>query len=90
MEKEHIIEQLKDQLKVAQRKADQGSNQISGEVQELAIESFLRDQFPLDDIQEIRKGARVADCIQVINSRTHQKCGLIYYESKNTKEFQNN
>lgn len=88
-EKELVIEQLKNQLREAQRKAEQGSMQLQGEAQEIAIENFLRDSFPLDEIQEIKKGARGADCIQIINTRTHQNCGRIYYESKNTKEFAN-
>lgn len=86
-EKEHIIEQLKNQLKEAQRKAEQASNQLTGEVQELEIENYLKDNFPLDTIEEIKKGARGADCLQIINSRTQINCGTIYYESKRTKDF---
>ncbi|HWY36059.1 MAG TPA: DUF2130 domain-containing protein [Nitrosopumilaceae archaeon] len=88
-EKEHIIDQLKEQLSIASRKAEQGSMQIQGEVQEELLESWLMTNFPLDTIQEIKKGARGADCIQVVNSRTHLNCGKIYYESKRTKEFSN-
>lgn len=87
-EREHIIGQLKDQLKQAQQKAEQGSMQIQGEVQEEAIEAWLQSMFPLDTIQEIKKGARGADCLQIVNTRTNQNCGVIYYESKRTKEFQ--
>lgn len=87
-EKDHVIGQLNQQLKEAQRKAEQGSMQIQGEVQELAIEEWLTNNFPLDTIEEIRKGARGGDCIQVVNTRTRQNCGTIYYESKRTKEFQ--
>lgn len=88
-EKEHVIEQLKNQLKEAQRKAEQGSMQLQGEVLEIAIENYLRENFPFDEIEEVKKGARGADCMQIINSRVHQNCGRIYYESKNTKDFQN-
>ncbi|MBN2331953.1 MAG: DUF2130 domain-containing protein [Deltaproteobacteria bacterium] len=88
MEKEKIIEQLNTQLKEAQRKAEQGSMQLQGEVQELAIEDWLRSTFPLDSIEEIKKGARGADCLQVVNTRSRQNCGTIYYESKRTKGFQ--
>lgn len=87
-EKEKVIAQLNDQLKEAQRKAEQGSTQLQGEVQELAIEDWLRAHFPLDTIEEIKKGVRGADCLQIINTRTRQNCGTIYYESKRTKEFQ--
>ena len=61
---------------------------MQGEVQELAIEEWLADKFPLDMIQEIKKGERGADCIQIVHTRTHQNCGTIYYESKRTKSFQ--
>ena len=53
----------------------------------MAIEEWLRDQFPLDTIQEIKKGQRGADCLQIVNNGAHQDCGLIYYESKRTKSF---
>ena len=61
-EKEKVIKQLHEQLQAAQRKAEQGSMQLQGEVQELAIEDWLAEQFPLDTIEEIKKGARGADC----------------------------
>ena len=88
VEKDQLIQQLKDNLKEAQRKAEQGSMQAQGEAQELAIEDYLKEQFPLDTIDEIKKGVRGADCLQVVNTRTAQNCGTIYYESKRTKSFQ--
>ena len=87
-EKEHVIKQLNDQLLDAQRKAQQGSMQVQGEVQELAIEEFLRVNFPYDIIDEIKKGARGGDCLQRINTPSRINCGTIYYESKRTKDFQ--
>lgn len=86
-----LEKKLEDQKKLTeemQRKQAQGSMQLQGEVQELAIEEWLSSQFPLDTIEEIKKGARGADCIQVVNTRTLQNCGKIYYESKRTKDFQ--
>lgn len=83
--------QLEDQKKLTsemRRKQEQGSMQLQGEVQELGIEEWLASQFPLDTIEEIKKGARGGDCIQVVNTRTRQNCGKIYYESKRTKDFQ--
>ena len=82
---------LDDQKKLTEemkRKQEQGSMQMQGEVLELAIEEYLESTFPLDSIDEIKKGARGADCVQVVNSRTRINCGKIYYESKRTKEFQ--
>lgn len=83
--------QLEDQKKLTEemkRKQEQGSMQMQGEVQELAIEEWLATQFPLDTIDEVKKGARGGDCIQIVNTRTEQNCGKIYYESKRTKDFQ--
>jgi hypothetical protein len=86
-----LEKQLADQKKLTQemqRKQEQGSMQLQGEVLELAIEEWLQTKFPLDSIVEIKKGARGADCLQVVNTYTAQNCGKIYYESKRTKEFQ--
>lgn len=83
--------QLEAQKKLTEemkRKQDQGSMQMQGEVQELAIEEWLAVKFPLDTIEEIKKGARGGDCIQIVHTRTEQNCGTIYYESKRTKDFQ--
>lgn len=85
--------QIEDQKKLVEemrRRAEQGSVQMQGEVQELAIEEWLTNNFPLDTIDEIKKGARGADCLQIVNTRTRQNCGIIYYESKRTKDFQRN
>ena len=86
-QKEEQLKQLQEQLQIAQRKAEQGSMQLQGEVQELAIEEYLESKFPFDVIEEIKKGARGADCIQIVHTREVPNCGKIYYESKRTKEF---
>lgn len=86
-ERDKIIADLSNQLKDAQRKAEQGSMQLQGEVQELAIEEWLRSQFPLDTIEEIKKGARGGDCVHVVNTRSYLNCGTIYYESKRTQAW---
>jgi hypothetical protein len=86
-----LQKQLEDQKRLTEemkRKQEQGSMQLQGEVQELAIEEWLAANFPLDSIEEIKKGARGGDCIQTVNTRTSQNCGTIYYESKRTKDFQ--
>lgn len=70
------------------RKQEQGLTQLQGEVQELAIEEWLKTNFPLDSISEVKKGQFGADCVQVINTRSAQNVGSIYYESKRTKSFE--
>jgi len=86
-----LQKKLEDQKKLTEemkRKQEQGSMQLQGEVQELAIEEWLASQFPLDTIEEVKKGARGGDCLQYVNTRSRQNCGTIYYESKRTKDFQ--
>jgi hypothetical protein len=85
-----LQKQLDDQKKLTEemkRKQDQGSVQLHGEVQELAIEEWLRLNFPIDTIVEVKKGQRGADCKHIVNSRIKENCGSIYYESKRTKDF---
>ena len=84
--------QLDDQKKLAEemrRKAEQGSMQLQGEVQELALEEMLIATFPFDIISEVGKGVRGADCIQTVRNQFGQECGKIIYESKRTTSFSN-
>ena len=85
-----LEKQLDDQKKLAEemkRKAEQGSTQLQGEIQELALEKLLQSTFPFDLIEEVGKGVRGADCIQTIRNNTGQECGKIIYESKRTENF---
>lgn len=86
-EKDELVDNLKIQINHLKQKAEQGSMQSQGEVQELAIEEWLVINYPLDTINEVKKGANGGDCIQTINTRELTNCGTIYYESKNTKSF---
>ncbi len=82
--------QLEDQKKLIEemkRKSEQGSMQLQGEVQELALEQLLRDAFPFDVVQEVGKGIKGADCIQTVRNSFGQECGKIIFESKRTKDF---
>ena len=79
-------ETLVDEMK---RKAEQGSQQLQGEVQELQIENFLRATFPSDEIGEIKKGVSGADVKHIVRNRIGIESGIIIYESKNTKSYQN-
>lgn len=81
------LEDQKDLTAQMKKKQEQGSMQLQGEVQELAIEEWLETKFPLDTIEEIKKGVRGADCLQIVNTREIQNCGTIYYESKRTQNF---
>ncbi|MFN8266135.1 MAG: DUF2130 domain-containing protein [Chitinophagaceae bacterium] len=83
-------EKLEAQKKLAEemkRKAEQGSMQTQGEVQELLLEELLKSSFPFDNISEVGKGVKGADCIQTVRNKLGQECGKIIYESKRTKDF---
>ena len=95
-DQEHVLKvkelekQLEDQRKLAEemrRKAEQGSMQMQGEVQELLLEELLKTSFPFDQISEVGKGVRGADCIQMVRNSLGQEAGKIIYESKRTKDF---
>ncbi|OSZ82812.1 hypothetical protein CAP35_05985 [Chitinophagaceae bacterium IBVUCB1] len=97
-EHEHFLKikelekQLEDQKMLTEemkRKQEQGSMQLQGEVQELALEELLRNAFPFDVVAEVGKGVRGADCIQTVRNNYGQECGKIIYESKRTKDFSN-
>lgn len=82
--------QLEDQKKLIEemkRKAEQGSMQMQGEVQELALEDMLRHQFPFDRVSDVAKGIKGADVIHEVVNPLQQDCGKIVYESKRTKSF---
>lgn len=72
-------------LEDAQRKATQGSQQNQGEVLELDLENRLREEFPLDQIDEIKKGQRGADLKQTVKNRSMTDCGILLWETKNGK-----
>jgi hypothetical protein len=86
-----LQEKLDVQRKLAEdmkRKAEQGSMQSQGEIQELELERVLRESYPYDTITEVKKGARGADVLQLVRSQSGLDCGQIYYESKRTKDYQ--
>ncbi len=85
-----LEKQLEDQKKLVEemrRKVEQGSMQLQGEAQELVLEEMLRQHFPFDVIEEVSKGVRGADCIQIVRNQFGQECGKIIYESKRTQNF---
>ncbi|MBI1781773.1 MAG: DUF2130 domain-containing protein [Sphingobacteriales bacterium] len=92
LQAKELQKQLEDQKKLIEemkRKAEQGSMQLQGEVQELALEELLKSAFPFDIINEVGKGVRGADCIQTVRNNFGQECGKIIYESKRTTSFSN-
>lgn len=83
------IETLKSDVKKASDRAEQGSMQAQGEAGELLIEDTLRSMFPHDDISEIKKGARGADCLLAVKNNVGRTVGKINIEAKDAKNFSN-
>ena len=86
-ESEHVIDALRKQIDELKRKAEQGSQQIQGEVQEIALENLLAEAFPSDVIDPVAKGVRGADVIQHVFDGQGRQCGSILWESKRTKTW---
>jgi len=86
-ELQKTIADVRAQLVDAQRKADQGSQQLQGEILELAIEDSLRRGFPLDTIEEVKKGQRGGDILQHVITRTGHAAGTILWETKRAKDW---
>ncbi|MFT4025051.1 MAG: DUF2130 domain-containing protein, partial [Flavihumibacter sp.] len=85
-----LKKQLADQKALAEemrRKAEQGSTQLQGEIQELALEEMLRAAFPFDLVAEVGKGVRGADSVLTVRNQLGQECGRIIFESKRAKNF---
>lgn len=87
-EQEETINKLREQLTTAKQVAEQGSQQLQGEILELDIEQTLRSAFPSDTIDEVKKGERGSDIRQIVNEQFYQNCGLILWECKNAKTYQ--
>lgn len=92
MKVKELEKKLSDQTILAEemrRKAEQGSMQLQGEVQELALEEMLKATYPFDFIDGVPKGIRGADVIQRVRNKLGVETGVILYESKRTKAFSN-
>ncbi|MDD2693414.1 MAG: DUF2130 domain-containing protein [Candidatus Gracilibacteria bacterium] len=94
LESDKRIAELTKQLEMTQRavedanrKANQGSMQIQGEIQEDALKELLQQSFPIDIISDVEKGIKGADIIQEVRNDFGQSVGVIAWESKNTKAW---
>jgi hypothetical protein len=87
MEKEEQIASMQRQIDELKRKADQGSQQLQGEAQELELEEMLRAKFPRDTIKAVPKGEFGGDILQAVMGPQNQSCGTILWESKRTKHW---
>jgi hypothetical protein len=87
MEKDQTIIAMQRQIEDLKRRAEQGSQQLQGEVQELELEALLAAKFPRDTIQAVPKGEFGGDVLQRVIGPLNQICGTILWESKRTKNW---
>jgi hypothetical protein len=85
--RDKLIEDLTNRLADAQNKLEQGSNKLTGEVTEIELREFLRQAYPIDDIQDVPSGVKGADVFQVVKNNIGQPSGTILYERKSTMNF---
>lgn len=87
MEKEQTIAAMQKQIEDLKRRAEQGSQQLQGEVQELELENLLRAKFPFDTIEPVPKGEFGGDVLHRVVSQGGQPCGTMLWEFKRTKNW---
>lgn len=86
-EKDDQLAAMKKQIDELKRKSEVGSQEAQGEALEGAFRDVLQQTFPYDEVEDVKKGARGADVLQTVISNG-KACGVILWESKNTKDFQ--
>ena len=87
MEKEQTISAMQKQIEDLKRRAEQGSQQLQGEVQELELENLLRTKFPFDSVEPVPKGEFGGDVLHRVMGAAGQNGGTILWESKRTKNW---
>ncbi len=87
MEKEQTISAMQKQIEELRRKAEQGSQQLQGEVMELELEMLLRARFPHDNIEPVPKGVHGGDVLHCVINPLVQTCGTVLWELKRTKNW---
>ena len=66
-------------------KMERGSQQLQGEVMEVALEETLQRAFSQDKISNVKAGQRGADVEQIVIDKWGRECGKILWESKNAQ-----
>ena len=87
MEKDQTIASMQQKIEELKRRAEQGSQQLQGEVQELALENLLRAKFPFDAIEPVPKGDYGGDVLHRVLGTEGQFSGTILWETKRTRNW---
>lgn len=88
-EKETLIESLQSKIDELQRNIEQGSQERQGEALEEELIELLQRKFPFDEFEEVKRGAKGGDIIHKVRNNNGKQCGIILWESKNSKNYSN-
>jgi hypothetical protein len=86
-EKNKQLDDMRRQIEDLKRKAEQGSEKLQGDIQEMELERVLREKFPRDNIEAVKSGVRGADMLQQVRADSGQLCGTILWESKRVRNW---
>lgn len=86
-ERDTQIASMQQKIEELKKKAEQGSQQLQGEAQELMLEDMLRARFPFDQIEPVGKGEFGGDVLQRVVNPAGQVCGSILWETKRTRTW---
>ena len=84
-EYEKKLKDMSEDLKRAQTKSEQGSQQLQGEVLELDLEKALAVACPDDKIIPVGKGVKGGDIIQKVRGKSGRVAGVILWETKRAR-----
>ena len=87
LEKDQTIGSMQRTIEELKRKAEQGSQQLQGEVRELELEGVLKAGFPYDGIVAVAKGESGGDIVQSVRNQHGQAGGIILWEMKCTRHW---
>jgi hypothetical protein len=88
-EKDELLASMQRKIEELSRKAEQGSQQLQGEVLELEIETRLKSHFPHDIFESVPKGRHGGDILHHVHAPNGHRCGTILWETKRTKTWSN-
>jgi hypothetical protein len=86
-DKDKLITDLRSQIDDLKRVSEQGTAQSRGEVMEVVLEDLLRDVFPYDTIEPVPASFPGGDVLQHVHDATGLNCGIILWESKRTRNW---
>src|SRR5690606_14426607 len=85
--KDEELKRIQKKLEQLQKRTRLGSIELQGEALETYLKASLESVFPWDTITDVKKGQTGADLIHNIINPRGQRCGIIIWEAKNTKHW---